>query len=400
MDSCWSRFKNIDADDLLSYETIKLVKIRDRRLGIMHFFLQFGIFIYIVVYTIIIQQRYLRQDAPYGSIRPTAQEPAPWADASTLPYCKQNQSSLNGFDNFDCVYMLGLDITYPAALMDSILVATRMKDTFYPVPNNTNCPPPSQPATTFECAPYKNESTSTRYYIDDIENYTVYIEHAIYGRANRIAATNKDFTGVLYYNDGSGRSIVLNDPTRSGDIFPIQTLLEAADVPSLDVLSALGDGDSLRYDGVLILMVVEYSNGVLHPNQLSYTYTLFTVPGVNVISQEPSQPVSGGISQRSWYGVRLIFLITGTFGEFDFPTLLTSLVSGLVLVKVATTIVDMIIIYVLPDKIMYREHKYEVTEDFRNIRKTRERTNTLTELQPNAQEMGASFELPANGERF
>jgi len=84
---------------------------------------------------------------------------------------------------------------------------------------------------------------------------------------------------------------------------------------------------------------------------------------------------------------------SGTIGVFDFPTLLTSIVNGLVLLKVASVIVDLMLLYVMPEKSLYkyvrgeqlypiifiyllashiifcRKHKYELTEDFSDVRK-------------------------------
>lgn len=374
------KIKAIDPDDALSYDTIKLVKIRDRRLGIMHHALQLGIFVYIVVYTIIVQQRYLKSEIPYGSIRSTAKEPTTWAAAENIPYCKQNQATFNNFTNYECAYLLGLDLTYPPALMDSILVATRIKDTFYPI-TNPNCTAGALP-TSLDCAPTV-VGNSTRYYTSNIENYTLYFEHAIFGRENNIATTNAKLKGEFTYKNGHTDKLT-SDPTQR-DYFTMAEILAAAGQPSLDVASGLtGSSGSFRYDGMLIITTVEYSNRASSPKELKYDYKFYVIPDVNVISQEPTKPVAGGLSQRSWYGVRLIFLVIGTIGKFDFPTLLTSLVNGLVLVKVATTIVDILLLYIMPDKNIYKKHKYEVTEDFSDLR-----SQSKAELKPMGADAGS-----------
>lgn len=41
-------------------------------------------------------------------------------------------------------------------------------------------------------------------------------------------------------------------------------------------------------------------------------------------------------------------------GKFDFPSLLTALVNGVVLVKVAATVVDLLLLHIMPDKALYR----------------------------------------------
>eukprot|EP00026_Physarum_polycephalum_P013184 Phypoly_transcript_13561.p1 GENE.Phypoly_transcript_13561~~Phypoly_transcript_13561.p1 ORF type:complete len:111 (+),score=13.18 Phypoly_transcript_13561:633-965(+) len=69
--------------------------------------------------------------------------------------------------------------------------------------------------------------------------------------------------------------------------------------------------------------------------------------------------------QRNWYGVRFVFLVVGQIGVFDFPTLLTSLVNGMVLIKLATVMVDMLILYIMPEKQEYTKHKFETAFDLR-----------------------------------
>lgn len=377
-----TKIRAMDPDDVFAYQTIKLVSIRDRRLGIIHHLLQFGIFIYIVVYTIVIQKRYLRAEVPNGAFRSTVREPSFWPEANSLPYCLQNQPIYNQHANYNCTYMLGLDLTYPPAMMDSILVSTRIKDTFFNITqntNNNNCASINLPFSA-ACAPTARESASNRYYLAAIENYTIFIEHAVFGRQNKITVTNRDSNGKLRFKDKKREVIRFTEDDREGDIFSIQTLLEAADVHSLDQPSGQAGGGSFRYDGVLLMVIVEYYNTYRDNDKLHYTYTVYRIPNVNVIAQQPSQSVPGGYTQRSWYGIRVIFAVSGSVGKFDFPTLLTALVSGAVLVKVAATVVDLLLLYIMPDKLLYRKHKFEVTDDFSDVRELKEKEKSQAQL--------------------
>jgi hypothetical protein len=47
---------------------------------------------------------------------------------------------------------------------------------------------------------------------------------------------------------------------------------------------------------------------------------------------------------------------------------LVQIVSALALLKLATTIVDLIALYFLPQKAYYRDFKYQVTKDFSDVR--------------------------------
>jgi hypothetical protein len=94
----------VDWDSLLSYKTVKIISIRDskliyiqsssytdlyskidfhsyciyfsdiERLGLLHYFFMFLIFVYVVGWTIVWQKRYLITAAPIGSIRLSLKE--------------------------------------------------------------------------------------------------------------------------------------------------------------------------------------------------------------------------------------------------------------------------------------------------------------------------------------
>jgi len=366
------KFNNLDLDDLLSYQTVKYVTIKERKLGMIHHALQIIIFAYIVLYTIIYQQRYLLLEPPYGSIRATVKEPPKWIPAVTLPYCYQNQTTYNGFENYNCTYMRGSDITYPPGQVDSIFVSTRFKDTYYN--QSSNCTDPES-ATNIECAPPETPSLTTRYYIAGLEDYTLYMEHAIFGRQNQILVANFDCDGKYLLRNGSKNTIDFNY-ARTGDILDMETILNSADISSLDDASGLGS--SYRYDGVLLVTVITYTNYVTEPKKFKYTYQSYVMPKQDVISMQPSQDVPGGTMQRNWYGVRIIFMVVGSIGYFDFPTLLTSLVNGFVLIKLATVVVDMLLLYILPAKRLYAKHKFELPEVYERPPSVRQSSTTAT----------------------
>lgn len=371
MDKLLTTIKGVDPDNLFAYSTLKIVTIRDRRLGMLHYLLQLGIFIYIIVWTIIIQRRYLLSEIPFGSIRSTLQEPA-WIDASTVPYCLQQQPKYVNRNNYNCTYMLGRDSQYPPAEKDSIFVTTRIKDIYLaPPPNCTSGVSATGVPTDFACAPSTTASSTTRYYIAAVEKYTVYIEHAVYGQITDITATNENLKGTLTFNDGSEDLVFgpgSNVRKGTGDVFAVDLLLKAAGISSLDSDSTINAANTMRYDGLLVLVAINYENRQSDVSSLKYRYSLHVLPGVDVVNMEPSTVVDGQVFQRSVYGIRFMFIVAGTIGKFDFPTLLTSVVSGLVLLKVASTIVDLLLLYAMPDKSIYKKHKYEMTEDFSEVR--------------------------------
>ena len=68
------------------------------------------------------------------------------------------------------------------------------------------------------------------------------------------------------------------------------------------------------------------------------------------------------------HGISIQAIPGGTYREFDFNNLLIQLTTSLTLFAVATVIVDFVALYVLPDKEIYDNYKYEKTEDFSDRR--------------------------------
>lgn len=257
-------------------------------------------------------------------------------------------------------------MVYPPAPLNSIFVSTRVKDTTFAA-SSADCTDPYTPMSV-ECIP--TQTTSTNMYTAGVEDFTLFIEHSIYGRITDTKRTNKDIKGELKFKGDKEKPVLFHDLTRAGDIVDIRTLLRAAGVDSLDVQSKVVNGKTLRYDGALLMMVITYSNNGLHPSKLEYTYEVQILQGADVVAMEPTQIRSSdkSVHERNRHGINVLFMVSGAVGKFDFQTLLMNIVSGAVLLGVATTVVDLLLLYVMPDKDLYKRHKYELTEDFSDVR--------------------------------
>ena len=96
----------IDWDEVLSYETIAVVKIRDRRLGILYYTFLMAITIYVIIYQVIVQQGYLIKEPPIGgSIRISVKPPvfSEIGPLSKLSYCDLNSDG-SPHSKPKCVY--------------------------------------------------------------------------------------------------------------------------------------------------------------------------------------------------------------------------------------------------------------------------------------------------------
>jgi hypothetical protein len=74
--------------------------------------------------------------------------------------------------------------------------------------------------------------------------------------------------------------------------------------------------------------------------------------------------LDGSISYYDRHGIRIVFAQTGSIGKFNFISLLLNLVAALALFRVATLVVDGIMVYFLPQKKLYHREKFQETLDF------------------------------------
>eukprot|EP01087_Luapelamoeba_hula_P017841 TRINITY_DN5664_c0_g1_i2.p1 TRINITY_DN5664_c0_g1~~TRINITY_DN5664_c0_g1_i2.p1 ORF type:complete len:404 (-),score=39.29 TRINITY_DN5664_c0_g1_i2:122-1333(-) len=361
-------WRDFSFNKALSYSTVKIVQIHDWRLGLLHWFFMFCVLAYIAGFVVVYQQRYLLLEAPVGSIRTSLMSTQSRGSlppaANTLPYCTQAQPSYKGFPNKLCSYFDEALVLFPQAQADTMFITTRVK---------------IAQQTTGGCEFIDNTckyhvvaNTSLDTYIADIENFTILIDHSMYVEKLGIEADSFDISGLLFNNHGNemhidrNKSIDVIGQKDSYDILTVGLLLEAAGIKSLDDPSFSNKSETLREDGLILLLFITYSNTYTYnTNNIRYEYT---VKAVSRAKFKAVQPVftKHYIDRVIWdrHGIRVVFVQTGMLGKFDFQTLLLSFVSGLGLVALSTLIVDLIALRLLPSTSRrYRKYKYEDTPD-------------------------------------
>eukprot|EP00694_Reclinomonas_americana_P001541 EC786072.1.p1 GENE.EC786072.1~~EC786072.1.p1 ORF type:complete len:125 (+),score=16.38 EC786072.1:33-407(+) len=116
---CWNDCahwcRTCDPDDVFSYSTLKLVNIRDHRLGCVHYVALVFIFIYVVVYNGVVKRGYLAVETPDGGIELNISRPSdpplppteyPYWSASPDPY-------IPGIQKYPWIYWGKTDIVRP-----------------------------------------------------------------------------------------------------------------------------------------------------------------------------------------------------------------------------------------------------------------------------------------------
>ncbi|KJE88998.1 hypothetical protein, variant [Capsaspora owczarzaki ATCC 30864] len=364
--AAFKRFIATDPDLLFNYKTQRIVRINDRRLGLIYYAFMLAILGYVIGYTIIYNKRYLLlDDSPTGSVRMSLAKPT--KVNSNQPYCLQNQPTVNDYTNYMCNYYDDLLVVYPRTEQTALLAASRIT-----IQNNTlNCDFAADPNCDF------TPETPTIVYVGDIEHFTLMIDHTTYSTNLDIQANAQSLEGKLL--DLHGNTMKLTGPNVVGqigqlDIFELQTLLLAAGIATLDqdsgALNTKTNNSSLRYTGLVLLVLIEYDNvHSFDTSDIRYTISVRSVKNTQFKSVETRTSTTDQ-SLQTWdrHGIRILIQQKGQMGKFDFQTLLINVVSGFGLLAVATLVVDVLAVSVMPEREIYSKYKYDDTLDFSDIR--------------------------------
>lgn len=401
---CPRQLCGMDVDDLFAYSTNKLVKIRDSRLGILHYFMMFCIIVYIAIYQLICLGGYLKFSDAQNIVRLTLQQPTQkhkgkscnpdssscednFAPLGTLPYCWElNRTHQKGLGTYNCSYMDGAEA---AAIRANSIVMTTAVHT-YRQSMNASCSPGADTCTKLWII---QEDVKT--YIADPESFTLLIAQSVTASGVDVDIAKMD--GFLYVDRGSTRQDELcagpaavdglwyGRPTSKApcyirpsrvlghDFFSIGVLLDAMGISLDDASDAKDVNETKRYAGLVVNVKITYSNFRFFllgaQSNIRYFYGLTPIKGSTysetrllVTSLQDSR------EKQDLHGVLFQVQAGGTLATFDFTQMLLQLTTSLALVAVATTIVNILAQYVLAYSPFYKQEIYHTTADFSDLR--------------------------------
>ena len=396
---------------LCSYETVKVVAIRDKRLASLRYLFVVVILAYVIIFELLGSGGFLQKSSTVGVVRFSLQQPTKsdcdpsdrhcdndFAPLNDLPYCQQCGSNASYAGN---VYPCEIYESINAQIVSekSIVVITRAS-----VTNQTLiCG-----ADAMSCLrTYSDQSVEHTFYTAQSERFTVLFDHAV--TASQIcsghsqlhyscSAESSRYSGRLLSKDSdlcrlehqNGRSFVsyrgkqetgtspcyIEPSTTSAgqDYFTLDLLLKAAGVdiddcnggPS-DNMDNTGTCQTYRDTGATMLLNIFWTDfapyrGLVQPG---YYYAPQLIAGSSFKQYVPFYDRYR--SQRTLlnaHGIKIAVLLGGEFHRFDMLSFLITITTAVGLLAVATTIVDLLMLYVLPEKGRYQEAKYESTEEF------------------------------------
>nr|CAG8606438.1 10242_t:CDS:10 [Entrophospora candida] len=275
-----------------------------------------------------------------GAIRISLKAPDKFSEVSPT-YCNNNNS-------VPCIYWGSNEIHYPSDGAGFAFFTTRVNI-------NRHFPPAN-------CSFLKNydkscivdprqkpdnvlvQSMLDKSYIADIEKYTIMVEHSIRGKITTKTYRNGLLNGQLLSSDGetvikswTNETRTLNDPRADGDIMTVGELLQAAgaDLEGISGAPGADPDETFRSAGIVIVIIIDYKNNVLNPDEINYQYLPQVIGGSRYKTVESIYNVAdGSYIIKNRHGIRITFKQYGKIGEFDFISLLINLVAAITLFRI------------------------------------------------------------------
>jgi len=185
-----------DVDELLAYQTPKVVRIKDRALGMLKYIFMLIIFCYVFVFQLAYKGSHFQLDQLSGVARVQLQHPtkrcnpmdvgclANYSSLQQLPYCKQYTGTNRSAIQSECQYFDALDLLIP---MDSGYLVPSFIETYDQLPS---CKPNA--SNNFKCdnkyefvdkegSAQKDSGRAEprgQFFVADVEHFTLLVDHS------------------------------------------------------------------------------------------------------------------------------------------------------------------------------------------------------------------------------
>lgn len=336
-----------DVDDIFAYETVKWVRVLDRRLGLIYYTLLVIIVVYIVLYVCIIEKQYLDFEKSSG-----------WCIVQVL----NNQKSDIGvtWDTYD-------RITNPGE-QGAVFIPTRIlttkgqtQDSFCESPlhtcsTNKDCDIGNQNLQKSICsngrcmrrqwcpAEDPNKAHTVTQYLEFSEVELWFSTYVHYHKFLLDVATTDERKEMLY-------------PMKRANTYPLHDLIRMS---NLDAEEVVENGALLIANA---LLDCDLDNGQC--NSRLETINVDTKAGYNHAVNHVY--FENGVRKRDllrMYGVRVLAFATGFGSKTSFPMIVLQASSAIALMTVAQSMSDLVLMYVVPERKHYTDTKVLMTEDF------------------------------------
>lgn len=344
-----------DTDDLFAYETVKWVRVLDRRLGLVYYSMLIIIIIYVVLYVCIIEKQYLDFEKTSG-----------WVIVQTLNHQRSDAGHI--WDSYD-------RITNPGE-QGAVFIPTRILKTKGQI-SDGYCPSLLHNCTVAKDCDIDNEDLQkgsqcnagfcmrrqwcppedpNKPGITDQEylefgNVELWFQTYVhYHKFNLDVATTDEKEEILY-------------PVRRANTYPLHDLIRMANLEPEEVVE---NGAVLIANALLDCDLDSGECG-----SKIETINVDTKAGYNYAYAHNYFECNADKTQCTrkrdlirMYGIRLLGFATGFGSKTSFAQIVLQTSSGIALMMVAQTVADMVLMMVIAERKHYTDQKVLMTEDF------------------------------------
>lgn len=340
-----------DIDKVFAYDSVKLVRVLDARLGMVHCTMQFVILCYIVLYVFIIERQYLEMEKTSG-----------WILMKAL---NQQRSAIGvTWDIYD-------RITNPGE-MGAIFIPTRI----FVTKNQTEgvCKSLTEQCKTHEdclknheleaipdscdngyckitqwCPPENPASPATDIHYLQISDVELWFKAYVHFHKFGLDVATTDETKEVMY------------PMKAANTYPLHDLLRMA---NLEFTELIDNGAVIMST---VLLKCDFGSGQAGADCRSKVevVNVDTKSGYNYVhTHHWFEGETRYQTQVRMYGIRLVAFATGMGAKAAFSQIILQVSSGIALLMVAQTAADFVLMFIVPERKHYTDQKVIQTEDF------------------------------------
>lgn len=336
-----------DPDDIFAYETVKWVRVLDRRLGLVYYTMLIIIVIYIVLYVCIIEKQYLDFEKSSG-----------WIIVQVL----NNQKSDLGvtWDTYDRITNPGEQgaVFIPTRIL---ITKAQTQDHFCESLVHTctmpaDCDIDNELLQKSECVnghcmrrqwcPAENPdapTTETQYL--EFNNVELWFSTYVHYHKFQLDVATTDERKEILYPMKRANTYPLHDLIRMANLDPEEVIENGAVLIANALLDC--DLDTGECGSKVETINVDTKSGYNY----AYNHVYF----------------EDGVRKRDvlrMYGIRLLAFATGFGSKTSFPMIVLQTSSGIALMMVAQSVADFVLMTVIAERKHYTNQKILQTEDF------------------------------------
>lgn len=346
-DEWFKRMTGQDLDIIFAYDTVKEVKVLDRRLGYVYYAVYIMVLFYIIIYVFLIRKQYLETEKTSGWIISRVFNPG--YDQDGKPW-----------DVFDSVSNPG---ETGALFLPTRVLVTRgqvqegfCESLIHECKSNQDCDIGDEQLQKTQCTnghcmrrqwcptEEMGKPTTTEHLVK-IRSYNVWFQTSLHYHKFMLDVTTTDEKKQVLY------------PGDHANTYPLHDLLRMANI----------DTETVQKLGAIMQVnhLVNCDLDAFECQQNFETANIDTKTGFNFIQNHFY--FENGVRKRDTYhyfGIRMILSATGIGKRTSLSNIVLQLSSAIALLTCAQTAADMVLQYVVPERRHYVEMKVLQTENF------------------------------------